>query len=228
MKNNFLLSVDYWIGGSKWKKNVQILLFTIILIVCFIEPITAAQIELKNGKNLRGKVENDIIKLQTEYASLNIQSKYLNRLNRKNDVFIVRAAENNRFEGKLINEITFITQNKKENFSAAEIKSLDFDSSDSFNSNRQISLTLKNRDFFFANTVEDRITINTSLGSSLNLSYDSLVLIEYLPGKDSYLIKRKNNSDIKADLSGQKIIIWPAAAEIIEVDFSYIKKINFN
>lgn len=210
------------------KKNVQILLFTIILIVCFIEPITAAQIELKNGKNLRGKVENDIIKLQTEYASLNIQSKYLNRLNRKNDVFIVRAAENNRFEGKLINEITFITQNKKENFSAAEIKSLDFDSSDSFNSNRQISLTLKNRDFFFANTVEDRITINTSLGSSLNLSYDSLVLIEYLPGKDSYLIKRKNNSDIKADLSGQKIIIWPAAAEIIEVDFSYIKKINFN
>lgn len=210
------------------KKNVQILLFTIILIVCFIEPITAAQIELKNGKNLRGKVENDIIKLQTEYASLNIQSKYLNRLNRKNDVFIVRAAENNRFAGKLVNEITFITQNKKENFSAAEIKSLDFDSSDSFNSNRQISLTLKNRDFFFANTVEDRITINTSLGSSLNLSYDSLVLIEYLPGKDSYLIKRKNNSDIKADLSGQKIIIWPAAAEIIEVDFSYIKKINFN
>ena len=89
-------------------------------------------------------------------------------------------------------------------------------------------MTLKNRDFFFANTVEDRITINTSLGSSLNLSYDSLVLIEYLPGKDSYLIKRKNNSDIKADLSGQKIIIWPAAAEIIEVDFSYIKKINFN
>lgn len=210
------------------KKNVQILLFTIILIVCFIEPITAAQIELKNGKNLRGKVENDIIKLQTEYANLNIQSKYLNRLNRKNDVFIVRAAENNRFAGKLVNEITFITQNKKENFSAAEIKSLDFDSSDSFNSNRQISLTLKNRDFFFANTVEDRITINTSLGSSLNLSYDSLVLIEYLPGKDSYLIKRKNNSDIKADLRGQKIIIWPAAAEIIEVDFSYIKKINFN
>lgn len=210
------------------KKKYTILIFVLIIILFLSTAVSAAQIELQNGQILRGEVKNDSFQLKTNYGQLNIQRRYLNKLNHENGIFTVRAAENNKFSGELQTEIVFLTKGKEQTFAAAEIKSINFDSYDSFNDNKQISLTLSNQDFFFANTVEDTVSINTSLGSPLNLRYENIISIEYLAEENLYLIKRNNASDIKSDLSEQKIIVWPAAAEIIEINFDYIRKINFN
>lgn len=203
--------------------------FMIILLILFFSvSVSADQIELQNGNSLRGEVQNDSIQMNTNYAQLNIQTRYLNKLNKENGNFTARASENNKFSGELVSDIIILVNGEQRNFSASEIDTINFSGSDSFNNNKNLSVTLKNGDFFFANTVEESISINTSLGSSLSINYNNLNSIEYLSEEELYLVKRSNASEIKSNLSGKKIIVWPAAAEIIEIDFNYIDKIEFN
>lgn len=210
------------------KNRVLFLSFFLILLIFFSTvPVSAAQIKLNNGKSLRAQIENDNIKIKTVYAQLNLQSRYLNNLSRKNGSFIFRAAENNHFSGELMTEIRLKINAKIRKISAAEITSIDFSNSNSFRDNKQIAVTMKNGDFFSASTVEDSLSINTSLGSPVNINYTKIEKIEFLSSDNNYLIKRNNSSDIKSDLSSQKIIIWPAAGEIIELDFGEIRKIEF-
>jgi len=200
----------------------------ILFIMLFSASVSADQIELQNGNSLRGEVQNDSIQLKTNYAQLNIQIKYLNKLTRENGNFTARASENNKFSGELLSDIIVSVNGEQRNFSASEIDTINFSGSDSFSNNKKLAVTLKNGDFFFANSVEESISISTSLGSSLSINYSNLNSIEYLSGEDLYLITRNNASEIKSNLSGQKIIVWPAAAEITEIDFNYIAKIQFN
>jgi hypothetical protein len=158
--------------------------------------VLADQIELQNGQRLRGKVQNSSLTLQTSYAELNLQSQYINKIDRANGSFVVRASANNRFSGQLLSDIIFLADGGERSFSASEINSVDF------------------------------ISVNTSLGS-LNISYNNINTIEYQGGEDIYLIRRNNASDIEANLSGKKIIVWPAAAEIVELEFVYVSEINF-
>jgi len=209
------------------KKQIGIIILLSFLMFIMSTAVFADQIELQNGQKLRGNVQNDSLRLDTAYAELNIQSQYINVINRENGNFILRASENNRFSGELLTDIIFEVNGEERVFSAAEITAVDFSGSDSFSDNRGISVTLRNGDFFFASTVENSISINTSLGSPLNISYENIISIQYLSQENIYLISRNNNSDIKSDLNGQKIIIWPAAGEIIEIEFDYIDKINF-
>lgn len=208
------------------KLKTSILILLIIIVASTV--VSADQIELQNGNNLRGEVQNDSILLKTNYAQLNIQSRYLNKINRENGNFVFRAAENNKFSGQLLSEIVFLANGSERKFAASEIDNINFSANDSFNNNKKLSLTLTNEDFFFASTVEENISVSTSLGSSLTLSYNNINSIEYLSGENIYLITRNNGSNIKTDLSGQKLIIWPAAAEIIELEFDYVRKITFN
>lgn len=201
-----------------------ILLFLITIMLSL--TVFADQIELQNGQQLRGDVQNSSLTLQTSYAKLNLQSQYINKIERENGNFVVRASASNRFSGQLLSDIIFLTNGREQTFSAAEISSVDFSDNDAFNDNTQISVSLRNDDFFSASTVENSISINTSLGS-LNISYNNLNAIEYLRGEDIYLIRRRNASNIKANLSGQNIIVWPAAGEIFKLGFEHVSEIAF-
>lgn len=208
----------------------QIIIFIMLSLILFImsTAVFADQIELQNGQKLRGEVQNDSLRLETVYAELNLQRQYINKINRENGDFVFRASENNRFSGQLLTELRFLTNGEERVFAASEIRSIDFSGSDSFSDNKGISVSLRNGDLFFASTVDNSIAINTSLGSPLNINYSNIVSIEYISGEDIYLVKRNNSADIKSDLSGRKIIVWPAAGEIIELEFEYIEKINFD
>ena len=208
-------------------KKYLVTFILLFLIAVMLSPsVLADQIELQNGQQLRGEVQNSSLTLQTSYAELNLLSQYINKIDRANGSFVIRASASNRFSGQLLSDIIFRTNGREQTFSAAEINSIYFSRNDAFNDNTQISVSLRNDDFFSASTVENSISINTSLGS-LNISYNNLNSIEYLEGEDIYLIRRNNASDIKANLSDQKIIVWPAAAEIVELKFAYVSQINF-
>lgn len=208
------------------KKYLVIFILLFLTAVMLSPSVLADQIELQNGQRLRGKVQNSSLTLQTSYAELNLQSQYINKIDRSNGSFVVRASANNRFSGQLLSDIIFLADGGERSFSASEINSVDFSNSNAFNDNTQISVSLRNGDFFSASTVEKSISVNTSLGS-LNISYNNINTIEYQGGEDIYLIRRNNASDIEANLSGKKIIVWPAAAEIVELEFAYVSEINF-
>ncbi len=210
------------------RKQASIIILLTFIIVLISTAVFADQIELQNGQKLRGEVQNDSLRLRTDYAELNLQSQYINKINRGNGSFVIRATENNRFSGQLLTEIRFLANDGERVFAPSEITSIDFSGSDSFNDNNAISVSLRNGDFFLASTVDNSIAINTSLGSPLNISYNNIVSIEYISGEDIYLVKRNNSSDIKSDLGGKKIIVWPAAGEIFELEFDYLEKIDFN
>ena len=210
------------------RRNFNLIIFLVVIIFILPPAVSADQLELQNGQSLRGEVQNDSIQITTNYADLSIQSRYLNKINRENGTFIVRASENNNFRGELLSEIVFLANGAERRFSASEINIINFSVNDSFNNNKDLSITINNGDFFFASTVEDTISIDSTLGSTLNLNYSNLDSIEYLNKEDIYLIKRSDGSDIKSDLSGEKIIVWPAAAEIIELEFDYVRKLVFN
>ncbi|MGM0548658.1 MAG: hypothetical protein ACQER0_05190 [Bacillota bacterium] len=202
---------------------VMLLFFSLI----FSQPIFADQIELKNGNSLRGEVQNNTLQLKTSYAQLNIQSRYLTKIKNENGVFRVKAAANNRFSGQLMTDINFASGASNKKIAAAEIASINFSSTDAFSNNKELKLSLKNGDFFFANPVEKSISLNTSLGSSVNLNYNNIKSIEYLAGEDLYLINRVKGAAVKSNLKNKKIIVWPAAAEIIEIDFNQLQQITF-
>lgn len=208
----------------KFKKTI---LFIIILFL-FTNPIYADQIRLENGEDLRGEVLNENLKIKTVYAEINIQTQYLNKISSGNQGFVFIASENNQFSGDLVSQINFSLNGKKRDINTAQIKSINFSNSSSFNNNKQAAVNLKNGDFFFASLVEDSLGIDTSLGSALNISYSNIDSIEYINNKNSHLLRRNNGSDVNSNLNGQKIIVWPAAGEIFELDFEYIRKIKFN
>jgi hypothetical protein len=219
-------------GGLKMKKISALSIFIFVIIFIMTGAVSADQIELQSGEKLRGEVQNQSLSLQTAYGKLNIQQQYLSKINKElvneEEIFVLRASGNNRFSGQLLTEIRFMANSSERVFAVSEIRSVDFSASSAFDENKEITVRLKNGDLFFASTVEDSISVSTSLGSPLKISYNNLLAIEYLADEESYLIKRKDGSEIKSDLKGQKIIVWPAAAEIVELKFDYIAKINFN
>lgn len=222
----------------KIRKMDITLMILLILILMTTFPVYADQIQLNNGESFSGEIQNTNIRIRTPYAELNIQSKYLSKIDKDNRaqsedapekiLFIFRASENNRFSGELLSGITLVANGDQRSFSAEEILSVNFSDNKAFNDNKNVSINLKNGDFFFGNTVEDSISINTSLGSPLSIRYNNMVSIEYLKDEDIYLIRRNNSSDVKSNLKDQKIIIWPAAGEIFELKLSYLQKLVFN
>lgn len=206
----------------------KITLLMIIILFLFTTSIYADQLQLQKGESLRGELLNNSLKISTVYAEVNIQTQFLKKINSENGDFIFTTTENNQFRGKLNSQINFSTDGAQRTIQAAAIKSINFSNTSSFNNNKQVSINLKNGDFFFASMVEDSLSVDTSLGSSLNIGYSNIEAIEYLDNKKTYLVRRNNGSDLNSNLNGQKIIIWPAAGEIFELDFKYIRKIKFN
>ncbi len=209
-------------------KNRYLLILVILFILIFTTTISADQIELQNGKAYRGEIKNSGIKIRTSYAEINIQSRFLKNIKKENDNFVFSLSENNKFSGELVDNIIIVLDSGQENFSPSEIKAVNFSNTSSFKNNKSVNITTTNGDFFFANTVEDSISIKTSLGSPLNIRYSNISSIEYLKNEDLYLINRKNASEIKANFSQQSLILWPSAGEIFELDLNYLQKLIVN
>jgi hypothetical protein len=220
--------MDFLFKEVKKMKNRYFLILTMLFILIFTSSISADQLELQNGQAFRGEIGNNNIRIKTSYAEINIQSRFLKSIKRENGNFLFRLSENNRFSGELLNNITIAIDSGERNFSPAEIEVINFSKTDSFKSNKGVNVTTTNDDFFFANTVEDSIGIKTSLGSPLNIQYSNISSIEYLRNEDLYLINRKNASEIKANFSQKKVILWPSAGEIFELDLNYLNKLTFN
>jgi len=220
------------------KNKYSILLLSLLLIIVITTAVSADQIELQNGEIIRGEIINSSIKIRNSYAEINIQTQFLKKIERKNienedsepenQRFILRLSENNRFSGNILVNINLSTNSGESTFSPTEIKTIDFSNNANFNNNKGVSVTATNGDFFFANTVEDSISIKTSLGSPLNIKYSNIINIEYLKEEELYLIRRKNASEVKANFAQEKIIIWPAAGEIFELNLNYLQKLVVN
>jgi hypothetical protein len=211
------------------KKNYLLRLsLALLLLFSFSVVVSADQLTLKSGETLNGEVVNSSIKIKTSYAELNLESGYLIRIEKKEEAFSFQAVENNKFTGELLTALQFRAAGETRTFEPEALTSVYFTDRSSFNANQQASLTLKNGDFFFASTVRETISLNTSLGSTVDLSFNDILEIEYLVEEDLYLIRRRSGSELKADLAEKKLIIWPAAAEIIELDLSYLQRLSFD
>lgn len=209
-------------------KNKYLLILTLIFILVFTMTVSAGQLTLQNGQSLRGTIKNNNIRLKTSYAEITIQSRFLKYIKKENGKFLFRLSENNRFSGELLEDIKIAADSGNRSFSPAEIESVNFSDPSSLKNNKGFNITTKNGDFFFANTVEDSISIQTSLGSPLNIQYNNIISIEYIKNEDLYLIKRQNASELKANFSQSKLILWPSAGEIFEMDLNYLQKLIIN
>ena len=209
-------------------KNKYLLILILFFVLFFTASVYADQVELQNGQSVRGQVQNNNIEVRTSYAEINIQGRFLKSIKNENGGFVFRLSENNRFSGELLNNITIASDSGERTFSPAEIETVNFSNTSSFKNNKGVNVTTTNGDFFFANTVEDSISIKTSLGSPLNISYSNIVSIEYLSSEDLYLINRRNASEVKANFSQQRLILWPSAGEIFEMDLNYLQKLIVN
>ena len=209
-------------------KNRYLVVLTILFILTFTTVISADQLKLQNGQSFRGEIRNSSIKIRTSYAEINIQSRFLKNIKKEAGNFVFSLSENNKFSGELLDEITIALDSGQSSYSSAEIEAVNFSNTSSFKNNKAVNITTTNGDFFFANTVEDSISIKTSLGSPLNIKYSNISSIEYLNNENIYLINRKNASEIKADFSQQSLILWPSAGEIFELDLNYLQKLVVN
>jgi len=209
-------------------KNRYLVVLTILFILTFTTVISADQLKLQNGQSFRGEIRNSSIKIRTSYAEINIQSRFLKNIKKEAGNFVFSLSENNRFSGELLDEITIALDSSQSSYSSAEIEAVNFSNTSSFKNNKAVNITTTNGDFFFANTVEDSISIKTSLGSPLNIKYSNISSIEYLNNENIYLINRKNASEIKANFSQQSLILWPSAGEIFELDLNYLQKLVVN
>lgn len=209
-------------------KNRYLLLLCLLFILIFTTAVSADQIELQNGQTFRGEIKNSSIKIRTSYAEIKLQSRFLKNIKLEDDKFIFSLAENNRFEGVLLDKLNIVLDSGQRNFDPVEIKAVSFSNTSSFKNNKSVNLTTTNGDFFFANIVEDSISIKTSLGSPLNIKYSNIGSIEYLKNENLYLINRKNASEIKADFSQKSLIVWPSAGEIFELNLNYLQKLVVN
>jgi len=209
-------------------KNRYLVVLTILFILTFTTVISADQLKLQNGQSFRGEIRNSSIKIRTSYAEINIQSRFLKNIKKEAGNFVFSLSENNRFSGELLDEITIALDSGQSSYSSAEIEAVNFSNTSSFKDNKAVNITTTNGDFFFANTVEDSISIKTSLGSPLNIKYSNISSIEYLNNENIYLINRKNAAEIKAEFSQQSLILWPSAGEIFELDLNYLQKLVVN
>lgn len=212
------------------KKNKIIFIFFLALLTILLlnSAVMADKLNLQNGETYRGELLNDSLKIKTSYAEINIQSSYLTKISRKNNqMYVLKAVENNIFSGNLLTELRFAA-NGSEMSVKDDLESLDLSSPENFNDNKAISVTINNGDYFYANLMVESISIQTSLGSPLNINFNNISSIEYLQNEGLYLIKRKNGEDIKANFAQNKLIVWPAAGEIFELDLSYLKKLEVN
>jgi hypothetical protein len=209
-------------------KNRYLVILTILFILTFTTVISADQLKLQNGQSFRGEIRNSSIKIRTSYAEINIQSRFLKNIKKEAGNFVFSLSENNRFSGELLDEITIALDSGQSSYSSAEIEAVNFSNTSSFKNNKAVNITTTNGDFFFANTVEDSISIKTSLGSPLNIKYSNISSIEYLNNENIYLINRKNAAEIKAEFSQQSLILWPSAGEIFELDLNYLQKLVVN
>jgi len=209
-------------------KNRYLVVLTILFILTFTTVISADQLKLQNGQSFRGEIRNSSIKIRTSYAEINIQSRFLKNIKKEAGNFVFSLSENNRFSGELLDEITIALDSGQSSYSSAEIEAVNFSNTSSFKNNKAVNITTTNGDFFFANTVEDSISIKTSLGSPLNIKYSNISSIEYLNNENIYLINRKNASEIKANFSQQSLILWPSAGEIFELNLNYLQKLVVN
>ncbi|CCU79938.1 hypothetical protein HSACCH_01722 [Halanaerobium saccharolyticum subsp. saccharolyticum DSM 6643] len=209
-------------------KNRYLVVLTILFILTFTTVISADQIKLQNGQSFRGEIRNSSIKIRTSYAEISIQSRFLKNIKKEAGNFVFSLSENNRFSGELLDEITIALDSSQSSYSSAEIEAVNFSNTSSFKDNKAVNITTTNGDFFFANTVEDSISIKTSLGSPLNIKYSNISSIEYLNNENIYLINRKNASEIKANFSQQSLILWPSAGEIFELNLNYLQKLVVN
>ena len=209
-------------------KNRYLVVLTILFILTFTTVISADQLKLQNGQSFRGEIRNSSIKIRTSYAEINIQSRFLKNIKKEAGNFVFSLSENNRFSGELLDEITIALDSGQSSYSSAEIEAVNFSNTSSFKNNKAVNITTTNGDFFFANTVEDSISIKTSLGSPLNIKYSNISSIEYLNNENIYLINRKNAAEIKAEFSQQSLILWPSAGEIFELDLNYLQKLVVN
>lgn len=222
------------------KNKYSIIILTILLTIVLTTAISADQIELQNGEKIRGEIINSSIKIKNSYAEINIQTQFIKKIEREKvenenldeegQKFILRLSENNRFSGNILNDIIVSSNSGERNLSPLDIKTIDFsnNNNNNLNNNKGVSVTTTNGNFFFANTVEDGISIKTSLGSPLNIQYRNIIDIEYLSEEKLYLIRRKNAAEVKANFAQEKIILWPAAGEIFELNLNYLKKLVVN
>jgi len=191
--------------------------------------VSADKITLQNGDSYRGELLNESLKLKTAYAEINVQSSYLNQIiKERNNEFLLKAVENNRFSGDLLSSFQFSSDGDKLVINKEDLKLLDLSSSRNFNENRAVSITINNGDYFSANLMVDSISIQTSLGSPLNIKFSNIKSIEYLKNEKLYLIDRKQGDDIKAKFAQDRLIVWPAAGDIFELDLNYLQSLELS
>ncbi len=208
-----------------------IYIFSLLLLIIFTTTFMAAadKITLQNGESYRGELLNDSLKLKTSYAEINIQSNYLNQIIKQEDnLFLLKAVEKNSFSGDLLSDLRFSSNGEELVINKEDLKLLDLSSSHSFSNNKAISITINNGDYFYANLMVESISIKTSLGSPLNIKFSNINIIEYLKDEKLYLIDRKQGDDIKAEFAQNKLIVWPAAGEIFELDLNYLQRLNLS
>jgi hypothetical protein len=211
-------------------RNIKyIISLLLLLVLSFTFMVSADKITLQNGDSYRGELLNDNLKIKTSYAEVNIQTSYLNQIiKEKNNTFLIKAVENNRFSGHLLSDLKFSSDGEELVISKEDLKLLDLSSPQGFNDNKAVSVTVKNNDYFYANLMVDSISIQTSLGSPLNIKFSSINSIEYLKNEELYLINRKQGDDIKAKFAQNKLIVWPAAGEIFELNLNHLQRLDLN
>ena len=207
-------------------KKSFIFFLTLLTILLLNSAVVADKLNLQNGETYRGELLNDSLKIRTSYAEINIQSSYLTKISRENNqLYVLKAVENNIFSGNLLTELRFAANGSEMNISN-DLDFVDLSSPEKFNDNKAISVTINNGDYFYANLMVESISIQTSLGSPLNINFSNISSIKYLKNEELYLIERKNGEDIKANFAQNKLIIWPAAGEIFELDLNYLEKLE--
>lgn len=182
----------------------KIYVISLLLLIIFTTTfmVSADKITLQNGDSYRGELLNDSLKIRTSYAEINIQSNYLNQIvKEENNLFLLKAVENNRFSGNILGNLRFSSDGEELVINKEDVKLLDLSSPQGFNDNKSVSIKINNGDYFYANLMVESISIQTSLGSPLNVKFSNINSIEYLKNENLYLIDRKQGEDIKANFA---------------------------
>ncbi len=207
----------------------KIYVISLLLLIIFTTTfmVSADKITLQNGDSYRGELLNDSLKIKTSYAEINIQSNYLKQIvKEENNLFLLKAVENNRFSGNILGNLRFSSDGEELVINKEDLKLLDLSNPQGFNDNKSVSIKINNGDYYYANLMVESISIQTSLGSPLNVKFSNINSIEYLKNENLYLIDRKQGEDIKANFAQNKLIVWPAAGEIFELNLNYLQRLE--
>lgn len=209
----------------------KIYVISLLLLIIFTTTfmVSADKITLQNGDSYRGELLNDSLKIKTSYAEINIQSNYLKQIvKEENNLFLLKAVENNRFSGNILSNLRFSSDGEELVINKEDLKLLDLSNPQGFNDNKSVSIKINNGDYYYANLMVESISIQTSLGSPLNVKFSNINSIEYLKNENLYLIDRKQGEDIKANFAQNKLIVWPAAGEIFELNLNYLQRLELS